>query len=97
MGAGVAHRGGGGWSDYRSGIESGRISRPYFGTVKKRAQTLGVKTGEVLPREGTGRVEDRSRSVRRCPRERRNSRRASKGPHSGILGASWELGEEHER
>jgi transcriptional regulator with XRE-family HTH domain len=31
-----------------SGIESGRISRPHFGTVKKPARASGVDTGVAL-------------------------------------------------
>ena len=31
-----------------SGIESGRISRPHFGTVKKPARAPGVNTGVAL-------------------------------------------------
>jgi transcriptional regulator with XRE-family HTH domain len=31
-----------------SGIESGRILRPHFGTVKKLARALGVEPGELL-------------------------------------------------
>jgi transcriptional regulator with XRE-family HTH domain len=31
-----------------SGIESGRISRPHFGTVKKLARASGVDTGVAL-------------------------------------------------
>lgn len=32
-----------------SGIESGRVSRPHFGTVSKLARALGVDPGEMLP------------------------------------------------
>jgi len=39
-----------------SGIESGRISRPHFGTLRKLASALGVDPGELVsrpdPREG---------------------------------------------
>ncbi|HEX8260897.1 MAG TPA: helix-turn-helix transcriptional regulator [Rubrobacteraceae bacterium] len=31
-----------------SGIESGRISRPHFGTVKKLARASGADTGVAL-------------------------------------------------
>ena len=41
-----------------SGIESGRISRPHFGTLRKLADALGVDPGELVsrpsPREGRG-------------------------------------------
>ncbi len=40
-----------------SGIESGRISRPHFGTLRKLADALGVDPGELVsrpsPREGS--------------------------------------------
>jgi transcriptional regulator with XRE-family HTH domain len=35
-----------------SGIESGRISRPHFGTLRKLALALGVDSEELLPRPG---------------------------------------------
>lgn len=38
-----------------SGIESGRISRPHFGTIKKLAEALGVDPRELLsPRDSDG-------------------------------------------
>jgi transcriptional regulator with XRE-family HTH domain len=38
-----------------SGIESGRISRPHFGTLRKLAVALGVEPGALLPLAGVGR------------------------------------------
>src|SRR3712207_3891691 len=35
-----------------SGIESGRISRPHFGTLRKLAGALGVGPGELVSRPG---------------------------------------------
>lgn len=35
-----------------SGIESGRITRPHFGTLRKLALALGVDSEELLPRPG---------------------------------------------
>jgi transcriptional regulator with XRE-family HTH domain len=35
-----------------SGIESGRISRPHFGTLRKLAGALGVDPGELISRPG---------------------------------------------
>jgi len=35
-----------------SGIESGRISRPHFGTLRKLASALGVDPGELVSRPG---------------------------------------------
>src|ERR671916_77497 len=37
-----------------SGIESGRISRPHFGTIKKLAEALGVDPRELLSLGGSG-------------------------------------------
>ena len=37
-----------------SGIESGRISRPHFGTIKKLAGALGVDPRELLSMQGSG-------------------------------------------
>jgi transcriptional regulator with XRE-family HTH domain len=37
-----------------SGIESGRISRPHFGTLRKLAGALGVDPEELLSRPGSG-------------------------------------------
>src|SRR4028118_184793 len=37
-----------------SGIESGRISRPHFGTLRKLAEALGVEPERLLPSTGTG-------------------------------------------
>jgi transcriptional regulator with XRE-family HTH domain len=37
-----------------SGIESGRISRPHFGTVKKLARALGVDPRELRSSRGSG-------------------------------------------
>ncbi len=36
------------------GIESGRISRPHFGTVRKLARALGVDPRGLLSGEGRG-------------------------------------------
>ncbi len=43
-----------------SGIESGRISRPHFGTIKKLAGALGVDPRELLSPQGSG---ERARPV----------------------------------
>lgn len=37
-----------------SGIESGRIGRPHFGTLRKLARALGVEPGELLSGAGVG-------------------------------------------
>lgn len=81
-----------------SGIESGRISRPHFGTVKKLARALGVEPRELLSARGNG--------VRRAPlslgwamssREEEFEESLEGAPLGGLLGLSRELGEEHER
>jgi transcriptional regulator with XRE-family HTH domain len=41
-----------------SGIETGRISKPHFGTVHKLAQALGVDPQVLLSSEGLVRQED---------------------------------------
>jgi transcriptional regulator with XRE-family HTH domain len=38
-----------------SGIESGRISRPHFGTLRKLARALGVESEELVSGLGSGR------------------------------------------
>ncbi len=40
-----------------SGIESGRISRPHFGTLRKLAGALGVEPEELVSPTGTGESE----------------------------------------
>jgi transcriptional regulator with XRE-family HTH domain len=37
-----------------SGIESGRISRPHFGTLRKLARALGVESEELVSELGSG-------------------------------------------
>lgn len=49
-----------------SGIESGRISRPHFGTVRKLAGALGVDPEELL--SPTALHEEKSQSAPRAPR-----------------------------
>ena len=44
-----------------SGIESGRISRPHFGTVKKLARALGVDPRELLTSSSPRSPEEQSR------------------------------------
>jgi transcriptional regulator with XRE-family HTH domain len=44
-----------------SGIESGRISRPHFGTLRKLAAALGVEPERLLSSSGAGRDELPSR------------------------------------
>jgi transcriptional regulator with XRE-family HTH domain len=37
-----------------SGIESGRVSRPHFGTLRKLARALGVESEELVSELGSG-------------------------------------------
>lgn len=98
MDAGAARRGGGVSSTTVSGIESGRISRPHFGTVKKLARALGVEPGELLSARGN--------EARRAPlslgwatssREVEFEEGLEGTSLGGLLGLSQMLGEGHER
>jgi transcriptional regulator with XRE-family HTH domain len=73
-----------------SGIESGRISRPHFGTIEKLAGALKVDPRELLSPKvpGNGRVRSPSRSDGLRPHGRRSSRRASRRPRSTACGSS---------
>jgi transcriptional regulator with XRE-family HTH domain len=83
-----------------SGIESGRISRPHFGTVRKLARALGVDPRELLSaRESVG-------LARRVPlslwwamssREEEFEEGLERAALGGLRSLSRELGEEHER
>lgn len=83
-----------------SGIESGRISRPHFGTVKKLARALGVDPRELLSARGTG---DRKRRASlslgwaMSSREEEFEEGLEGATLGGLLGLSRELDEEHER
>ncbi len=83
-----------------SGIESGRISRPHFGTVRKLARALGVDPRELLSPRGP---EERAHSAplsftwAMSSREAEFEKGLEKATLGGLLALSQELGEEHER
>ena len=83
-----------------SGIESGRISRPHFGTIGKLARALGVEPRELLPPRG---VEERSNSASlslgwaMSSREEEFEEVLEEATLGGLMGLSRELDEEHER
>ncbi len=85
-----------------SGIESGRISRPHFGTVKKLARALGVDPRELLSSRG---FEERA-PIRKAPlslawamssREEEFEEGLEEASLGGLLALARELDEEHER
>ena len=85
-----------------SGIESGRISRPHFGTVEKLARALGVNPRELLSPRGF--FEERAPT--RTPlslawamssREEEFEEGLEGATLGGLLALSRELDEEHER
>ena len=82
-----------------SGIESGRISRPHFGTVKKLARALGVEPRELLSARGAGERTPPPLSLGWVASSREEEfEEGLEGAAIGdLLGLSRELGEEHER
>ena len=80
-----------------SGIESGRISRPHFGTVRKLARALGVEPRELLSARGNG-AGRAPLSLGWAMSSREEFEDGLEGASlGGLLGLSRELGEEHER
>ncbi len=87
-----------------SGIESGRISRPHFGTVKKLARALGVDPRELLTSSAQGLAEERAPTTgplslawAMSSREEEFEEGLEGATLGGLLALSRELGEEHER
>ena len=81
-----------------SGIESGRISRPHFGTVTKLTWALGVEPRELLSARGNGAGRaPLSLGWAMSSREEEFEDGLEGASLGGLLGPSWELGEEHER
>ncbi len=87
-----------------SGIESGRISRPHFGTVKKLARALGVDPRELLSSSARGLEEERARTTAplslawaMASREEEFEEGLEGATLGGLLALSRELGKEHER
>jgi transcriptional regulator with XRE-family HTH domain len=83
-----------------SGIESGRISRPHFGTVKKLAWALGVDPRELLSARGPEeQVHSAPLSLRwaMASREEEFEEGLDGAALGGLLALSRKLDEEHER
>lgn len=83
-----------------SGIESGRISRPHFGTLRKLARALGVEPEELLSspvaeREGAG--SDLSLEWAMSSGEDEFERVVEDASIEGLSALSRELSEEHGR
>ena len=83
-----------------SGIESGRISRPHFGTIKKLAGALGVDPRELLSTRGS---EERERPApfslgwATSSREVEFEEGLEEATLDSLRALSRELGEEQER
>lgn len=90
-----------------SGIESGRISRPHFGTIKKLAQALGLDPKELLSSSARSPEERAARSLTRPVPLSLAWAMSSRGEEfeeglegatlGGLLALSRELDNEHER
>ena len=85
-----------------SGIESGRISRPHFGTLRKLAVALGVDSGDFLSRPGGPSSEERGASPlslewAMSSGEDEFERGLEGASVEGLSSLSQELGEEHDR
>jgi transcriptional regulator with XRE-family HTH domain len=81
-----------------SGIESGRISRPHFGTVKKLARALGVEPRELLSARANGAPRGPlSFGWAMSSRKEKFEEGLEEASLGGLLGLSRELGEEYER
>jgi transcriptional regulator with XRE-family HTH domain len=83
-----------------SGIESGRISRPHFGTVRKLSRALGVDPRELLStREPAGRARTAPLSLgwAMSSREEEFEEGLEGAALGGLRTLSRELDEEHER
>ena len=84
-----------------SGIESGRISRPHFGTVEKLARALGVDPRELLSSRG---LEERAPATTplslawaMSSREEEFEEGLERATLGGLLALSRELDQERER
>lgn len=80
-----------------SGIESGRIERPHFGTLRKLARALGVRPEDLLaPRESSSR-EPLSLEWALSSGEEEFERRLEHTPLEGLRSLSRALAQEMER
>jgi transcriptional regulator with XRE-family HTH domain len=84
-----------------SGIESGRISRPRFGTLRKLARALGVEPEELISAGASSREGDASSPLSlewaMSSGEEEFERGLEDAPIEGLSSLSRELGEEQGR
>lgn len=82
-----------------SGIESGRISRPHFGTLRKLARALGVEPGELVAGEHAeeGRPAALSLEWAVASGEEEFERGLERASVEGLRSLSRDLGEEEGR
>ena len=80
-----------------SGIESGRISRPHFGTLRKLAGALGVDPEELLSGTGARTGSPLSLDWAMSSGEDEFERRLEDASMEGLSSLSRELGEEQDR
>src|ERR687894_922810 len=80
-----------------SGIESGRISRPHFGTLRKLAGVLGVDPEELFSGPGSRAGSPLSLDWAMSSGEDEFERRLEGASIEGLSSLSRELGEEQDR
>lgn len=80
-----------------SGIESGRISRPHFGTLRKLAGALGVEPGQLLSGPGSRAASPLSLDWAMSSGEEEFERELEAASIEGLSSLSQELGEEQNR
>ena len=80
-----------------SGIESGRISRPHFGTLRKLAGALGVDPEEFLSGAASQAASPLSLDWAMSSAEDEFERRLEGASIEGLSSLSRELGEEQDR
>jgi transcriptional regulator with XRE-family HTH domain len=80
-----------------SGIESGRISRPHFGTLRKLAAALGVEHGRLLSGSDSHAASPLSLDWAMSSGEDEFERELEGASIEGLSSLSQELGEEQNR
>jgi transcriptional regulator with XRE-family HTH domain len=82
-----------------SGIESGRISRPHFGTLRKLARALGVEPEELVSAPGSDESDAPSLSLEwaMSSGEEEFEKGLERAPIEGLNSLFRELGEEQGR
>jgi transcriptional regulator with XRE-family HTH domain len=82
-----------------SGIESGRISKPHFGTIRKLARALEIDPEELLSRQRSGEQEGEPLTLEwaRSTREEEFERELEDAPLESLSDLSQELKEERRR